>query len=67
MFRKLPIVPIDDVSQTKSPRRTTISAQKARTGLEKELREIRHRLIRLEEEAAGVIPIRPNTPERKVA
>ena len=66
MFRKLPIVPADVVSQTKSPRRTTISAHKARTVLEKELLEIRNRLVRLEEEAAGVIPIR-SAPERKAA
>lgn len=67
MFRKLPIVSADDVSHVKSPRRTTISAQKARTMLEKELLEIRNRLIRLEEEAAGVIPIRRDTPQRKAA
>jgi hypothetical protein len=67
MFRKLPIVPADDVPQTKSPCRTTISAQKARTMLETELREIRNRLVRLEEEAAGVIPIRRTTPARKAA
>ena len=67
MFRKLPIIHVDEVAHTTSLRRTTISAQKARTMLEKELRDIRHRLTRLEEEAAGVIPIRRSTQERKAA
>ncbi len=66
MFRKLPVVSIDEASHSKAPRRTTISACSARTMLERELRDIRHRLIRLEEEAAGVVPIRP-TPGRKAA
>lgn len=64
---KLPVVPIDNLAQTKSPRRTTISAQKARTMFEKELRAFAIGSFGLEEEASGVIPIRPNPQQRKTA
>ncbi len=56
MFRKLP-VPIDDIAPSHSFRHIKIPVYQARTTLENELRDIRHRLIRLEEEVVGVIPM----------
>ncbi len=65
MFRKLPLA-FKDSTHTNTPRRTTISTRSARTMLERELRDIRGRLLRLEEEVSGVIPIR-RTPDSKAA
>lgn len=65
MFKKLFIVS-GKTSHSKTPRATTISARKARTILEKELLDIRHRLSKLEQELTGITPI-STPPDRRAA
>lgn len=65
MFKKLFVVS-GKTSHSKTPRVTTISAHKARTILEKELRDIRNHLSKLERELTNVTPM-STPPDRKAA
>ena len=67
MFRKVAVLSLDQpVDSNTRLRRTVISARKARTLLQKELKEIRRRLRQLEQEHSNVISIR-EVPDREAA
>lgn len=58
MFRRIPADSIDNSSKPRQQHRTTVSKHKIRIMLERELHDIRRRLLKLEEETLGVEHVR---------